>query len=383
MRQSLSLVQQSPAPVRPRVQAGAGAHFSRLGGPAFRAGRIQPVLPGWHQPAARPPALADCSLVVATYRRPAGLVTLLQQIQGLPDPPAEVVVVDGSPEHETGAPLAAWARAVELPFELRYVRSPAGLTRQRNVGIDATTGALVFFLDDDCEPLPGYFTAMRAVFHSDPGAAIAAVAGTTINELDQPVPRRWRIRFALGLVPRGEPGRYYPMATSVPLGLARPFTGTRPTDVLPGAAFACRRAALEQCRFSQFFDGYSQGEDLEMSRRLARNGELRWCGDARAIHRKATGGRPPSFVKGRMEVRNRYFIWRRHTAHPGWRCRFQLWADFLFLGGCDLLRGEWAHGTGVLAGIGACLVAPPRYQEPPARREYQFALVPLNPVAPS
>ena len=378
--------QLKPTTESARPQFGAVAYpvvrrqLFQIGVAEFPSGVAQPVLPGWRKPAAHPPVLADCSLVVATDRRPAGVATLLKQLQGLHDPPAEVVVVDGSPDRATDALLAAWARTCDLPFALLYVRSPAGLTRQRNVGIDATTGALVFFLDDDCEPLPGYFTAIRAVFHADPDAAIAAVAGTLINELDQPLPLRWRIRLALRLVPRGEPGRYYPMATSVPRGLARPFMGTRPTDVLPGAAFACRRAALARCRFSHFFDGYCQGDDLEISRRLARDWELRWCGDAHAIHRQAAGSRLTAFVKGRMEVRNRCFIWQRHTPHPGWRCRLQLYTDFLFAGGCDLLHGEWAHGAGVLAGVGVCLVAPPRYQEPPACREYQFALMALTAV---
>lgn len=379
----MNRLKQSTMPAQSQARMGARREvreqISQMSVTELHGCVARPVLTGWRKAAAHPPALTDCSLVVATYRRPAGVVVLLKQLQGLPDPPAEVVVVDGSPEHESGPVLAAWARTCDLPFNLLYVRSPAGLTRQRNVGIDATTGPFVFFLDDDCEPLPGYFTAIRAVFDADSDAAIAAVAGTLINELDQPVPWRWRIRFALRLVPRGESGRYYPMATSVPRALARPFTGSRPTDVLPGAAFACRRTALARCRFSQFFDGYSQGEDLEMSRRLARDWELRWCGDAHAIHRKAAAGRPPSFAKGRMEVRNRYFIWRRHTLHPSGQCRLQLWADFLFLGVCDLLRGEWAHGAGVLAGVGACLVAPPRYQEPPARREYQFVFESMNP----
>ncbi len=332
------------------------------------------ILPGWRKAAVSSPALADCSLVVATYRRPEAIVTLLTQLVSVEDPPGEVVIVDGTPEPVVGAAVAGWARRHDLPFALVYVHSPAGLTRQRNVGVYASTGAFVFFLDDDCLPQAGYFTAIRQVFASDALGRIGAVAGTPINELNQPLAWRWRMRFRLGLIPHGEPGRYYPMATSVPRALAQPFTGTRPTDVLPGVAFACRRVVLERCRFSRFFDGYSQGEDLEMSRRIARDWELRWCGDAHVIHQHAAGGRPASFAKGRMEVRNRYFIWRRHTPQPSMRCRLQMWADFLFIGLCDILRGEWMHGVGVACGAGECLVASPQYVEPPARREYEFSL---------
>src|SRR5204863_2293763 len=135
--------------------------------------------------------------------------------------------------------------------------------------------------------LPGYFRAIRDVFANDAAHEVGAVAATLINEMDRPLSWRWRLRFWLRIVPRGEPGRYYPMATSVPRGLMRPFTGTRPTDIFPGAAFACRREVLDRHRFSDFFDGYCQGEDVEMSMRIGREWKLLWCGDAHADHQPA------------------------------------------------------------------------------------------------
>jgi glycosyltransferase involved in cell wall biosynthesis len=319
-------------------------------------------------------ALNDGSLVLATYRRPELVVPLLAHLTTLDDQPGEVLVVDGSPDRQTEEAVAAWAQDRVLPFRLVYIESPAGLTRQRNVGVDASHGNIVFFLDDDCRPQPGFFQAIREVFRQDRAAEVGGVGGSLINEMNRPLSRRWRLRFALGLVPRGEPGRYYPTATSVPRALALPFIGTRWTDILPGAAFACRREVLRQHRFSQFFNGYSQGEDLEMSRRIGQNWRLVWSGDARAIHEPATGGRPPSFQKGRMEVRNRYFIWRRYTPRPSVACRINLWLDFLFIGVCSLARGQVKHAAGVLSGAFECLVTPPRYNEPPAQTEYEFAL---------
>ncbi len=329
---------------------------------------------GWRAPAPVPARLPDCSLVVPTYRRPMEVVGLLEMLIGLPDTPAEVIVVDGSPNRASHELVKPWAMGAELPFDLIYLFSPPGLTRQRNVGVDAARGDYIFFLDDDCLPQPGFFRAIRDVFQNDRTGAVGAVGGSLINEMNRPLSRRWQLRFALRLVPRGEPGRYYPTATSVPRALATPFTGTRPTDVLPGAAFACRREVLRRHRFSEFFDGYSQGEDLEMSLRIGRDWQLVWSGDARAIHEPASGGRPPSFQKGRMEVRNRYFIWRRYTPRPSVACRIKLWLDFVFIGACSLGRGQVAHAAGVLCGAFECLVTPPRYTEPPARQEYEFTL---------
>lgn len=342
-------------------------------------------LHGWCKRAARPGALDDCSLVVPTYQRAGEMLALLNTLVGLPDPPGEVVVVDGSPGREVETAVTEWARLQALPFDMIYVRSPAGLTRQRNVGIDASTRDFVFYLDDDCLPQPGYFRAIRQVFVEDASGEVGAVCGSIINEMDQPLSWRWRIRFALRLVPRGEPGKYYPTATSVPHSIQKPFTGVRSVDVLPGGAVAYRRAVFARHRFSHFFDGYSQGEDLEMSRRIARDWKLLACGDAHVVHNHAQHGRPAGFARGRMTIRNRYFIWKRHNHPIRFVDRVRFWGDQIysivyhiaFFLRHPLQSANILYALGMAAGAAECVLSPPRYEEPPAAREYEFILKPL------
>lgn len=336
-------------------------------------------LPGWRTPRSLAGALEECSLVVPTYRRPAELLALLDALAALPDPPAEVVIVDGTPGDDAiEGPVSDWVRGRRLRFDLTYARSPKGLTRQRNVGIDLSSGSYIFFLDDDAIPHPGYFSGMRGVFERHPDTG--GVGGAIANQMGRALNRRWRIRLATGLVPRIPPDTWHPSGTSTPRALLQPFSGVRRVDVLPGCAFAFRREALREFRFSEFFDGYAQGEDLEMSLRVGSKWNLLSCGDARVDHNTAPGGRPGSFAKGRMEVRNRYFIWKRHAGavRPIDRARF--WADLLFLAAMDLAwfcARPWrpavlAHGFGVLQGIAGCLLAPPRYREPAAQPQYQL-----------
>src|SRR2546423_6149879 len=97
------------------------------------------TLQGWRDAPRKGGALDDCCLVVATYQRYDEVVRLLDSLLGIPDPPAEVVVVDGDPKRELGGILREWSDANAAPFELAYVESPPGLTRQRNVGIDLST----------------------------------------------------------------------------------------------------------------------------------------------------------------------------------------------------------------------------------------------------
>lgn len=343
-------------------------------------------LEGWRKLETGSAALADCALVVPTYRRPEEIVALLEKLTSLPDPPGEVVVVDGSPDEVPGRAILAWARIRRLPFELVYVKSPAGLTRQRNVGVDATTREFIFFLDDDCLPEPGYFRAIRQVFLEDTPNGVAVVCGSIINEMGRPLSLRWRIRFLLRLVPRGESGKYYPTATSVPRSLVTPFTGSRPVDIVPGGAAAFRKSVFDRHRFSEFFKGYAQGEDVEMSMRIGREQRLLWCGDAHVRHYHAQQGRPASFKKGRMEVRNRFFIWKRYSPNAGLLERLKFWLDIAYVFSVDLVTflirpGQpyhLSHAFGVAGATVECLFRPPRYDEPEARREYEFCLATLR-----
>ena len=338
-------------------------------------------LVGWRWDAPAPCLLDDCCLVIPTYQRPEETVRLLDRLMAVADPPGEVVIVDGSFDDRTANEIATWVQDRPHPFDLAYVRSPAGLTRQRNVGIDASSRKFVFFLDDDCLPESGYFEAIWRVFLADRGGAVGAVCGSIVNQMDRPMSLRWRLRFLLGLAPRnGRPGRYYPTATSVPISVTPPFAGVRAVDILPGGASAYRRDVFAVERFSLFFDGYAQGEDVEMSLRIGGSWKLLWCGDAHLEHYHAPAGRPDAVQKGRMEVRNRFFIWKRHTpaAQRGDRLRF--WADIGYIFAYDLAaslvrpRRSWSfrHAIGVLRGAAECLAAPPRYAEPPAKKEYEL-----------
>ena len=346
---------------------------------AFR-GTDMITLHGWRTPAHTRGDCDDCSLIVATYNRHVELMRLLDSLLEIPDPPGEVIIVDGRPDAEFSARLREWTERQSIPFDFVYAQSPAGLTRQRNVGVDISTRDYLFFLDDDAVPLPGYFREMRRIFVDDRARRTGGIAGCVINEMDKPVVRRWQLRFLLRIVPRIEPMIYYPSGTHVPRSLLKPFSGVRRVEVLPGCAWTFRREVFDTERFSCFFQGYSQGEDLEMSLRVGRRWELVCSGDARILHLPAGHGRPASYTRGRMEMRNRYFVWKRHTPRPAMKYVVSFWLDTALLVGMDLAWftvRPWrieplGHALGTLCEMFRCLAQPPRYQEPPVRREYRL-----------
>jgi GT2 family glycosyltransferase len=338
------------------------------------------TLSGWRTIRRAEGALEECGVIIPTFERHAELMRLLDGLVSMPDAPSEVVVVDGCPVAEFSEGLRAWTEERPLRFDFIYVESPAGLTLQRNVGADISTREFLFFLDDDAIPLPGYFREMLRVFGEDRGCKVGAVAGCVINEMDKPVARRWRLRFLLGIVPRIEPMIYYPSGTHVPRSLLKPFSGVRHVDVMPGNAWTFRREVFEHDRFSGFFEGYSQGEDLEMSLRVGRRWDLVCSGDAHIIHLPGPDGRPASYDRGRMEMRNRFFIWRRHTPRPELKHAISFWVDTGLLIAMDVAwfaARPWVveplgHALGTLYEMARCLTNPPRFEEPPPRREYRL-----------
>jgi GT2 family glycosyltransferase len=336
-------------------------------------------LPGWRIGGTLEATLADCCLILATYRRPNEICALLQSVNAMPHRPAEVVVVDGSPERDTEKIISEWISNENVSFDLTYARCPAGLTRQRNAGIDLSSRKYVFFLDDDCLPQGDYFSQIRHVFVDDVDSRVGAVSGLIVNEMSSPISFRWRVRLSLRLVPRIEPGTYHPSGTSVPLNLIAPFSGVKPIDTLSGCTMTFRRSVFEQYRFSEFFSGYAQGEDLEMSLRIRRRYTLLWCGDARVVHNHAKGGRPASFSKGVMEVRNRYFIWKRHSSDAALSDRLRFWLDVAFLLGVDVAsfsrrpsRRHLSHAMGLCCGAVNSIFAPAVYAEPRAQKQYEL-----------
>lgn len=338
-------------------------------------------LNGWRRVAASNEGFADCALIVPTYRRTKELIRLLNALAALPDIPGEVLVVDGSPEPELEHSLLAWASMLALRFDLVWIKSPKGLTRQRNVGLDACEREYVFFLDDDSLPEPGYFNAIRQVFVDDTAVQIGAVRGFLTNGINTPVTPLWRLRTWLGLAPRGEPGRYHASGFSGTWNMVPPFEGSREVEVLSGCAFALRREVSLKHRFSEYFHGYAQGEDLEMSRRIAKDWKLMICGDARVNHAEAKGGRPAGLARGRMAARNHYFIWKRHSPEAGWKDRMRFWGNHALIvvyHSLAYLRRPThvfplAYATGTFCGALECIFSPPRYEEPPAQREYEFS----------
>lgn len=106
------------------------------------------------------------SVIICTRDRPHLLPHSLRALREQTDRRFELVVVDNAPRDDRtrGVVRAEWPEAV-------YVREPVpGLPGARNRGVQAASGDLLAFTDDDCRPAPGWIAALRAAFAAVPGA---------------------------------------------------------------------------------------------------------------------------------------------------------------------------------------------------------------------
>jgi glycosyltransferase involved in cell wall biosynthesis len=115
------------------------------------------------------------SLVVATKGRTAELGRFLKSVSTQTYTPIEVIVVDQNADERLKPISAAFPR-----ISLTRLVSETGLSRARNVGVEAARGGLVAFPDDDCWYAPDLLDRVIGRLAGQP--AWAGLAGRTMSD---------------------------------------------------------------------------------------------------------------------------------------------------------------------------------------------------------
>jgi GT2 family glycosyltransferase len=283
------------------------------------------------------------SLVIATYQRVEPLRETLESLRACDPLPDEVLVVDGDEARSAEPAVAEHVAAGDRP-PARYVPSPRGLTRQRNVGVRAAEGDVLVFADDDVDFEPGIFGVLARAFED------RSVVGATARVIE-PDPRSVggassRLR---SLLPGGgEEG------TMTRFGYPRRIVDVHtPRDIefLHGCLMAARRDDALAIGFDETMAGnYTLAEDEDFGYRLSRRGRVRYLPDA-VVHHKVLGksSRVGTRAFNRVLVRNRAHMFRKSFRRtPAARAQFVLMIGLLVVH--RLLNREWQGAAGLLEG---------------------------------
>lgn len=187
------------------------------------------------------------SVVIPTYQREGVLLDTIDYLLRLEPPPAEILIVDQTPEHERETALRL--ASLESAGEIRHLRLPEpSITRAMNVGLREARHEVVLFLDDDIVP-DADLIAAHARSHSQ--GAHGIVAGQVLQPGEEP------------LAPEQEAGAFR-------------FCSSRPQFVAEfiGCNFSVKRAlALRLGGFDENFVQVAYRYEAEFSFRALQAGE--------------------------------------------------------------------------------------------------------------
>jgi GT2 family glycosyltransferase len=273
------------------------------------------------------------SVVTPTFRRPAEVAGLLENLSSQDLLPFEVILVDGAPAQEKHTETVVCSTFESLPFACRYIRHTGGTAIQRNVGIDAATGDFIAFIDDDVRLESDFLQTIASAFAQDEDGNVGGIVGYRTNKhFKTEEARRWRWYKRLGLLTTFEPGHYdFQSGYPINANLQPPFSGVRRVDFMTTACAVWRREVFDRgLRFDTFFADYGVLEDAHLSLSAGREWKLWQCGDAHCIEMHSPNGREDRRKLGYKCVVNYYYVFNSIVQPLTWRHKARFWGFQFF-----------------------------------------------------
>jgi GT2 family glycosyltransferase len=293
---------------------------------------------------------ADSCFVIATRNRSDYLRDAVRSLVEQTILPKELCIVDSSDETPTRGNIEELCAGVGL--RLDYVHpAPRGLTVQRNLGIDRTTGDPVFLIDDDVWMAPDVHEEVLAEYDRW-GPELGGVRGVWMRP---PIPNSltvlWRKLFRMGGWWPEASGRVLPgFFTEVVVDSA----DVRRVESFVGWFMSFRREVFEHERFDERLAGFAFREDADFSYRVVKRGYvLVQTPKARIDHLKTAAERLTPFELQRMNMANQLYLHQKNMPQT-LKYKAGLWwgltGTFLLLVGKAVQTRDRGYVTGMVVG---------------------------------
>jgi glycosyltransferase involved in cell wall biosynthesis len=284
--------------------------------------------------------------VVATRNRPGELLRTVESLTQQTVLPAELCIVDSSDVAENRETIEQMCGRVGIPLDYHHPAS-RGLTVQRNIGIDRTSGDPVFFVDDDVYLAPDCHEAILEEY-ARWGPELGGVRATPTRPARPPlISVAWRKLFGIG--------GWWPEAS----GRMRPgfwvegvseSAGVRKLDYMTGWFMSFKREIFEHERFDERLSGYGHKEDVDFTYRVSRRYVLLQTPKARCDHFQTVTSRLPSHQLMRMNLGNQFYLHRKNMPQD-LKHRAALWWGLVGLFFLNLGRGVFKRDPGLVTGM--------------------------------
>jgi len=251
------------------------------------------------------------SVIIPTKDREEEVIKCVDSLLVQTHLPDEILTVDGSQVQKLADILKA-----QFPKEsrIKHVPSLPGLTRQRNVGIKASAGDIILFLDDDTILEPEYIKEMMSVFASYPPDKIGGVSGELINvhntnteRFFSPVAQFIKRMFFLTIF---RDGKFQPsgFATTIRSGTTDKVTEV---EFLYGFNMAFRKKIFDEFQFDENMYERIGMEDEDIAYRVSRKYQNVYNPRARLVHTYTRTTRS-RFTRGKATFINHHYLFRKN-----------------------------------------------------------------------
>ncbi|HEV2756386.1 MAG TPA: glycosyltransferase family 2 protein [Actinomycetota bacterium] len=297
-------------------------------------------------PAEAARAQAQSSFVIATRNRPDDLLHTVRSLVAQTVLPAELVVVDSSDGTPTRREIEELCSAAGIKLDYHHP-APRGLTVQRNVGIDRSSGDPVFFVDDDVWMDPDCHEQVLKEYEKW-GPELGGVRATPKRPARPSLGTRlYRKLFGIG--------GWWPEAS----GKVRPgfyaegvsdSAGVRRLEYFNGWFMSYRREVFDHERFDEALAGYGYKEDIDFSYRVSRRYVLVQTPKARCDHLKSGASRLNSHQLQRMNLANQFYLHRKLMPQTAFH-KAALWWAWIGLFILNVGKAAQTRDPGLVTGM--------------------------------
>jgi len=107
---------------------------------------------------------SSISIIVPTFRRPAGLKLLLDSLQGqaVKGYKLEIIVADNDPQASAREFIDTFAKTSDIDIIYTHIPQP-GVSNARNGALEKARGRYLIFIDDDMSVGPNYLTTFMRI----------------------------------------------------------------------------------------------------------------------------------------------------------------------------------------------------------------------------
>jgi GT2 family glycosyltransferase len=264
---------------------------------------------------------ASSSFIIATRNRPDELLKTVISLVQQTIVPGELCIVDSSDATPVRDEIERLCSEAGLPLDYHHP-APRGLTVQRNVGIDRTSGDPVFFIDDDVFLAPDCHALILDEYERW-GAKLGGIRAERTEPARPPlVSIVWRKLFGIGGWWPEASGKM--KAAFFVEGVSQ-SAGVRKLEYFNGWFMSYRREVLGLERFDEALSGYAYKEDVDFSYRVFRHGyTLIQLPRAKVDHFKVDTNRMSPHKLQRMNLGNQFYLHRKNMPQT-FRYKLALW----------------------------------------------------------